>query len=99
MSARPGFFTPTEAFTAIRAGANALKLFPAEGAAPAMLGAQLAVLPKDVPIIVVGGIKPDTMRPWLDIGAGGVGRGGGFDKPGRSAAATLGRPAAYVAAL
>ncbi len=99
MIASPGFFTPTEAFTAIRAGANALKLFPAEGATPAMLRAQLAVLPKDVPIIVVGGIKPDTMRPWLDIGAGGFGLGGGLYKPGRTAAETLDRTRAYVAAL
>ena len=48
---------------------TALKLFPAEGASPAVLKAQLAVIPKDVPIFVVGGVSPDNMRPWLEAGA------------------------------
>ena len=82
-SPRPGYFTPSEAFAAIRAGATALKLFPAEAASPAVLKAQLAVLPSDVPVIAVGGIKPDNMRPWLDAGAAGFGLGGGLYKPGQ----------------
>src|SRR4051794_2972529 len=82
----PGYFTPSEAFAAIEAGATALKLFPAEAAAPAVLKAQLAVLPKDVPILPVGGIKPDNMRPWLEAGATGFGLGGGLYTPGQSAA-------------
>jgi 2-keto-3-deoxy-6-phosphogluconate aldolase len=52
----PGYFTPSEAFAALAAGAHALKLFPAEAASPAVVKAQRAVLPKDVPLIVVGGI-------------------------------------------
>ncbi len=95
----PGFFTPSEAFAAIRAGAHTLKLFPAEGASPAMLKAQLAVLPKDIPILAVGGIKPDNMRPWLDAGAAGFGLGSGLYKPGQSAAETLEKARAYVAGL
>ena len=95
----PGYFTPSEAFAAIRAGATALKLFPAEAASPAVLKAQLAVLPKDVPVLAVGGVKPDTMRPWLDAGATGFGLGGGLYKPGQSAAETLERAKAYVAGL
>ncbi|HVI04521.1 MAG TPA: 2-dehydro-3-deoxy-6-phosphogalactonate aldolase [Sphingomicrobium sp.] len=95
----PGFFTPTEAFKAIRAGANVLKLFPAEAATPAVLGAQLAVLPKDVPILIVGGIRPETMRPWTDSGASGFGLGGGLYRPGQSAEETLDKARAYVAAL
>ena len=69
--ASPGYFTPSEAFAAIRAGATALKLFPAEAATPAVLKAQLAVIPGDIPVLVVGGVKPDNMRPWLDAGAAG----------------------------
>src|SRR5580765_6527201 len=61
----PGYFTPSEAFEAIRAGATALKLFPAEAAAPAVLKAHLAVLPKDVPVLAVGGVQPGNMRSWL----------------------------------
>jgi len=92
----PGYFTPSEAFAAIRAGAHALKLFPAEGASPTVLKAQLAVIPKDVPVLAVGGITPDNMRPWLDAGAAGFGLGSGIYKPGQSAADTLERARAYA---
>lgn len=92
----PGYFTPSEAFAAIRAGATTLKLFPAEAATPAVLKAQLAVIPKDVPVMAVGGIKPDNMRPWLDAGAAGFGLGGGLYKPGQSPAETLEKARAYV---
>jgi 2-dehydro-3-deoxyphosphogalactonate aldolase len=95
----PGYFTPSEAFAALGAGATALKLFPAEGATPAVLNAQRAVLPKDVPIFAVGGIAPDNMRPWLDAGAEGFGLGSGLYKPGQSAADTLARARAYAAGL
>ena len=97
--ASPGYFTPSEAFAAICAGAHTLKLFPAEGGSPSMLKAQLAVLPRDVPILAVGGIKPDNMRPWLDAGAAGFGLGSGLYKPGQSSADTLERARAYVAGL
>jgi len=95
----PGYFTPSEAFSAIRAGATALKLFPAEAATPAVLKAQLAVIPKTVPVMVVGGVKPDTMQPWLEAGATGFGLGGGLYKPGQSPAETLEKARSYVAGL
>jgi 2-dehydro-3-deoxyphosphogalactonate aldolase len=95
----PGFFTPSEAFAAIHAGAHALKLFPAEAASPAVLKAQLAVIPKDVPVMVVGGVRPDNMRPWLDAGAAGFGLGSGLYKAGQSAAETLDKARAYVAGV
>ena len=95
----PGYFTPSEAFAALRAGATALKLFPAEGAVPAVLKAQRAVLPNDVPLFAVGGIAPDNMQPWLDAGASGFGLGSGLYKPGQSAAGTLEKARAYVAGL
>ena len=95
----PGYFTPSEAFEAIRAGAHGLKLFPAEGASPAVVKAQKAVLPKHIPLLVVGGVKPDTMRPWLDAGADGFGLGGGLYQPGQSAEETAAKARAYVAGL
>ena len=95
----PGYFTPSEAFAALRAGATALKLFPAEAAGPAVLKAQLAVLPKGIPVLPVGGIQPDNMRPWLDAGASGFGLGSGVYKPGQSAAETLQKARAYVAGV
>jgi 2-dehydro-3-deoxyphosphogalactonate aldolase len=95
----PGFFTPSEAFAAIAAGATGLKLFPAEGASPAVMKAQLAVIPKEVPVMAVGGIQPDTMQPWLKAGAAGFGLGSGLYKPGQSPADTLAKARAYVAGL
>jgi 2-dehydro-3-deoxyphosphogalactonate aldolase len=95
----PGYFTPSEAFSAHAAGATALKLFPAEAATPAFLKALLAVIPNDVPQIIVGGVNPDNMSPWLDAGATGFGLGSGLYKPGRSPADTLERARAYVAGV
>jgi 2-dehydro-3-deoxyphosphogalactonate aldolase len=95
----PGYFTPSDAFDALEAGATALKLFPAEAASPAVLKAQRAVLPKDVPILIVGGVKPDSLRPWIDAGANGFGLGGGLYRPGQSAAETLDKARAYVAGV
>jgi 2-dehydro-3-deoxyphosphogalactonate aldolase len=95
----PGYFTPSEAFEALRAGAHALKLFPAENASPATLKAQKAVLPREVPLLVVGGVKPDGMRPWLQAGADGFGLGSGLYAPGRSVEETAMRARAYVEGL
>ena len=92
----PGYFTPSEGFAAIAAGATGLKLFPAEGATPAVLKGQLAVLPKDVPVLAVGGISPTNMRPWLDAGAKGFGLGSGLYKPGQPAERTADNARAYV---
>ena len=99
MVSSPGYFTPSEAFTAIRAGAHALKLFPAEGATPALIKAHKAVLPQTLPIIVVGGVKPDGMRPWIEAGAEGFGLGSGLFKPGVSAAEIAANARGYVAGL
>jgi len=95
----PGYFTPSEAFQALDAGATALKLFPAEAASPAVLKAQLAIIPRDVPLLAVGGIKPDNMHPWLDAGARGFGLGGGLYQPGQTAAETAAKARAYVEGL
>ncbi|MBV9931485.1 MAG: 2-dehydro-3-deoxy-6-phosphogalactonate aldolase [Alphaproteobacteria bacterium] len=99
MVSTPGYFTPSEAFAAIKAGATGLKLFPAEAATPAVLKAQRAVIPRDVPILVVGGVKPDGMRPWIEAGADGFGLGSGVYKPGRSPEETGMRARAYVTEL
>ncbi len=95
----PGYFTPTEALAALDAGAHALKLFPAEAASPAVLKAQRAVLPKGVPLVVVGGIAADAMGPWFDAGADGFGLGSGIYRPGDTAADTFVKARAYTAGL
>lgn len=99
MISSPGYFSPSEAFTAIEAGAHTLKFFPAEAATPAVVKAQRAVLPKHIPLVVVGGIKADTMRPWLEAGADGFGLGSGLYVPGQSPAVTAEKVRAYVAGL
>lgn len=73
--AAPGYFTPTEAFAALDAGATALKLFPAEAASPAVVKAHRAVLPPSVPLVVVGGVRPGDMASWSAAGADGFGLG------------------------
>src|SRR5258705_2893443 len=65
----PGYFTPTEAFTAIAAGATALKLFPAEATTPAVLKAHRALIPNNIPIFGVGGIRTRKLRAWIDARA------------------------------
>jgi len=95
----PGYFTPSEAFAAIGAGAHALKLFPAEAATPAVVKAQRAVLPRDVPILVVGSVKPELIAAWMKAGADGFGLGSGVFKPGNSPAQVLENARSYVAGL
>jgi 2-dehydro-3-deoxyphosphogalactonate aldolase len=97
--AAPGFLSPTEAFAALDAGADALKLFPAEAASPAVLTAIRAVLPSDIPIIPVGGMAPGTLRPWRQAGAAGFGVGSSIYKPGDGPAEVKAKAAALVAAL
>jgi 2-dehydro-3-deoxyphosphogalactonate aldolase len=99
MASSPGVFTPTEAFAAIAAGAHALKLFPAEAASPAVVKAQKAVLPKGVPLIVVGGVRADNVGDWLDAGADGFGLGSGLYKPGQDPQVTLEHAKAFVPAV
>ena len=83
--ALPGFGTPTEAFAMLAAGADGLKLFPAEASPPAVLKALCAVLPKDTLIFPVGSITPDNMHPYIKVGARGFGLGSALYKPGATA--------------
>lgn len=94
----PGVATPTEAFAALAAGADGLKLFPAEQFSPAVLKAWRAVLPRTVPVLPVGGIAPDTMAPWIAAGAAGFGIGSALYAPGRSLDDTTQRARAFAQA-
>ena len=83
----PGVFTPTELSAAVRAGAPAVKVFPAVGGGPAYvkaLGAPFA----GVPLIPTGGVTPDNAADYLRAGAAAVGMGGALAKPGDPAAVT-----------
>ena len=95
----PGMFTPTEAFTALAAGAHALKFFPGEAASPRVLIALRAVLPKDVPVMVTGGVSLESIAGWMDAGASGVGLGSGLYKPGQDPRVTAEKAREFVAAV
>lgn len=95
----PGYYTPSEAFEAVRAGAHALKLFPAEAASPAVVKGQLAVLPKHIPLLVVGGVTPGNMRAYLEAGARGFGLGSGLYKPGQTPDQVRLQAQAYIEGL
>jgi 2-dehydro-3-deoxyphosphogalactonate aldolase len=99
MVSSPGYFTPSEGLAAVHAGAHSIKLFPAEAASRKVVKSQKAVLPKDVPLIVVGGVTPDAIPGWLEGGADGFGLGGGLYQPGQDAQTTLEKARAYVAAV
>lgn len=99
MVCAPGYFTPSEAFAAIEAGANALKLFPAEAASPAVVKAQRAVLPRSVPLLVVGGITPGGMAAYRAAGADGFGLGSALYAPGLAADEVAIRARAFIDAL
>ena len=95
----PGFATPTEAFRMLRAGADGLKLFPAEANPPAVLRAMKAILPPDIPVLPVGGITPSAIAAYLSAGAAGFGLGSALYRPGMTAAEAGRNAAGFVAAL
>ena len=80
----PGVMSPTEAFTALGAGASAIKLFPAEMISPRVVKALGAVLPKETLVIVVGGVEAGNIAEYRQAGASGLGIGSSLYRPGDS---------------
>ena len=97
--ALPGFATPTEAFAMIAAGADGLKLFPAEANPPKALKALRAVLPKKMPVLPVGSITTDNMAEYWTAGANGFGLGSALYKAGAIPAQVSAAAAQFIAAL
>ena len=94
----PGVATATEAFAALAAGADALKLFPAEQITPPVVKALRAVVPHSVRLLPVGGITPDTMQPYRAAGAAGFGLGSALYSPGLPVAELAARAARFAQA-
>jgi len=94
----PGIATPTEGFAALAAGADALKLFPAELLTPAVLKALRAVFAPEVLFVPVGGITPQNLAAYATAGASGFGLGSALYKPGMSAAQVKVNAMAFVRA-
>ncbi|PZW45681.1 2-keto-3-deoxy-phosphogalactonate aldolase [Humitalea rosea] len=96
--ALPGCFTPTEAFALLAAGADGLKLFPAEAASPAVMRAMRAVLPPGTAMLPVGGIGAGNLAAWAEAGAAGFGIGSSLYRPGDAAVVVAERARALIAA-
>jgi len=82
MASFPGVFTATECFSALRWGADGLKVFPASIMGPSGVSALSTVLPNDVDLYAVGGVANDNLQTWRDAGIDGYGIGSSLYKPG-----------------
>src|SRR4051794_13449905 len=82
--ALPGVMTPSEGFAALKAGADGLKLFPAEIIPPAVFKAWRAVFPADCLLLAVGGVGAGNLKTYAEAGASGYGIGSALYRPGRS---------------
>ncbi len=91
-----GFLTPTEAFAALGAGAQIIKLFPASNLGPGYARALKAVLPASTPLFAVGGVNPVNLQDFLGAGCAGAGLGGDLYAPGQLSTATRARAEAFV---
>lgn len=96
LSVIPGVATPTEALAALAAGADALKMFPAELLGPAVVKAWRAVLPAETALVPVGSITPEKLAGFVAAGATGVGLGSALYAAGSSPAEVATRAAAFI---
>ncbi|WP_420862398.1 2-dehydro-3-deoxy-6-phosphogalactonate aldolase [Algirhabdus cladophorae] len=95
----PGVYTPTECFAALKAGADGLKIFPAELMGPTGMKALRAVLPPGTQVFAVGGASADNFGEWMAASADGFGIGSALYKPGRAASEVKTLATAMVAAF
>ncbi|HSV03290.1 MAG TPA: 2-dehydro-3-deoxy-6-phosphogalactonate aldolase [Phenylobacterium sp.] len=95
----PGFATPSEAFTAIEAGARRLKLFPAATYGPGHVKQLKAVLPAEVSIWAVGGVGAEDLAAWWAAGVRAFGLGGELYRAGQSVAETSDKARRVIAAV
>lgn len=93
-----GCATASEAFTALEAGAQWLKIFPSSAFGPAYISALKAVLPPDVPVLAVGGVTPENLGEYLRAGCAGAGLGGDLYRAGQDVETTRVQARRFVAA-
>ncbi|MFK3659408.1 2-dehydro-3-deoxy-6-phosphogalactonate aldolase [Scandinavium sp. NPDC088450] len=98
MTVCAGCATATEAFAALEAGAQTLKIFPSSAFGPDYIKALKAVLPKDVPVFAVGGVTPENLDVWLNAGCSGAGLGSDLYRAGQSVERTAEQATAFVKA-
>ncbi|MEF7616188.1 2-dehydro-3-deoxy-6-phosphogalactonate aldolase [Aquincola sp. MAHUQ-54] len=98
LCALPGALTPSEVFAAARAGATAVKIFPAASLGPSHVKAMRAVLPPALPLLAVGGVGPGNLADYLDAGCAGAGLGGELYRAGQAPDVTARQARAFVEA-
>ncbi|EPN9527425.1 2-dehydro-3-deoxy-6-phosphogalactonate aldolase [Cronobacter malonaticus] len=98
MTVCPGCATATEAFNAIEAGAQALKIFPSAAFGPDYIKALKAVLPPEIPVFAVGGVTPENLAVWLKAGCIGAGLGSDLYRAGQLVERTAAQAKAFVKA-
>ncbi|MBS0847921.1 2-dehydro-3-deoxy-6-phosphogalactonate aldolase [Citrobacter sp. JGM124] len=98
MTVCPGCATASEAFTALDAGAQSLKIFPSSTFGPDYIKALKAVLPPDVPVFAVGGVTPENLHEWIKAGCVGAGLGGDLYRAGQSIERTATQAARFTKA-
>ncbi|EOC0124942.1 2-dehydro-3-deoxy-6-phosphogalactonate aldolase [Cronobacter sakazakii] len=98
MTVCPGCATATEAFNAIDAGAQALKIFPSSAFGPDYIKALKAVLPPEIPVFAVGGVTPENLAVWLNAGCVGAGLGSDLYRAGQPVERTAAQAKAFVKA-
>ena len=99
MQSWPGIFTPSEAFTALQAGATGLKFFPGNMAGPKGLKSMRAILPTGTQVYAVGGAGPENFVKWIAASADGFGLGSAIYKPGDTPETVAAKAQAIVAAF
>lgn len=95
----PGVLTPSECYDAIHAGADALKLFPANVIGTSGVKAYKAILPPEIPLYMVGDVEPDNFAQWFQTGADGFGLGSSLYSSGKSVNEVITVAQAAVAAF
>ena len=93
-----GCATASEAFSALDAGAQWLKIFPSSAFGPDYIRALKAVLPPEVPVLAVGGVTPENLHSWRQAGCGGAGLGSDLYRAGQPLARTRQQAHRFIAA-
>lgn len=97
MLVMPGCATITEAFTAIDAGAENLKIFPSSSFGPDYIRSLKSVIPSHVNLLAVGGVTPENLHQYLNAGCSGAGLGGSLYQAGQTLSETKNRAAEFIA--
>ncbi|WEJ89131.1 MAG: 2-dehydro-3-deoxy-6-phosphogalactonate aldolase [Klebsiella huaxiensis] len=93
-----GCATATEAFSALDAGAQWLKIFPSSAFGPDYIRALKAVLPPEVPVLAVGGVTPENLTTWVQAGCAGAGLGSDLYRAGQAVERTRQQAGRFISA-